>query len=128
MDQVRVIPSRVHGIIDYITGIALVLAPTIFGFEDEGGAAVWIPRLIGIMILVQSLLTAYEWGVFHLLPFNVHLAMDYMAALLLAASPFIFGFYDNPANVWMPHVIVGISELAIALLTDTHAGRARRII
>ncbi len=46
MDQIKVIPAYVHGILDYLGGIALLLAPNPFGFEAYGGAAVWIPRVL----------------------------------------------------------------------------------
>jgi hypothetical protein len=114
----RVMPRRVHGIIDYLMGIALILAPNLFGFEDVGGAAVTIPRVLGVGMIVMALITDYEMGIVKILPFSAHLAIDFLAAILLIASPFLFGFSDNPANVWVPHVVAGIAEFLVALLTQ----------
>ena len=113
------IPTRVHGIADYLGGVALLLAPNLFGFADVGGAAVWVPRVLGVVILVQSLATRYELGVVKLLPMRSHLMNDYIASLFLAASPWLLGFHDRPANAWVPHVVVGLGVFVLTLLTQT---------
>lgn len=125
MDQIKVIPAYVHGILDYLGGIALLLAPNLFGFADEGGAAVWIPRVLGVAILGMALLTNYRVGVFRILPMSMHLYIDYVAGLFLAVSPFIFGFSSEPGNVWLPHLVVGIGIFILTLLTQTSSETER---
>jgi hypothetical protein len=46
----------------------------LFGFGDAGPAAVAIPVALGIMILLQSLITNYELSLVNLLPLVMHLA------------------------------------------------------
>ncbi len=36
----RFLPTRVHGVIDYLWGVALIATPWLFGFAN-GGAAQW---------------------------------------------------------------------------------------
>jgi hypothetical protein len=119
MNGMRFIPSRIHGILDYIVGVLLLLAPEIFGFSQVGGAAVTIPRVIGVLILVQGVLTRYEMGLFKVLPFSFHLAMDYIVGIFLAGSPVLFGFSNQPTNVWLPHVLVGAFIFFSTLFTET---------
>jgi hypothetical protein len=113
------IPTRVHGMIDYPVGLLLLLAPNIFGFADVGGPAVWVPRVIGILSLAQSLITRYELGAIKVLPMRMHLAVDYAAGILLAASPWLFRFYD-PANqrLWLPHLVAGLAIFLVTLMTE----------
>ena len=115
----KIIPAFVHGIFDYIGGIALLAAPNLFGFADGPTAAVMIPRVIGAIVLLQSICTRYEVGLIKILPMRVHLMNDYIASLFLAASPWLFGFNDGPSNQWMPHVIVGIAVFVLSLMTRT---------
>ena len=115
----KVIPAFVHGIFDYIGGIALLAAPNLFGFAEMGGAAVWVPRVIGAIVLLQSICTRYEVGLVKILPMKMHLMNDYIASLFLAASPWLFGFNDGPTNSWMPHVVVGILVFVLSLMTET---------
>jgi lysylphosphatidylglycerol synthetase-like protein (DUF2156 family) len=119
----KIIPTFVHGIADYIGGIALLAAPNIFGFADVGGAAVLIPRVLGVIILLQSICTNYELGLAKILPMRVHLMNDYVASLFLAASPWLFGFADGPSNSWMPHLIVGILVFVLSLMTQNEPRR-----
>lgn len=54
----KVIPFRIHGVIDVLAGVFLLVAPWIFGFAANGG-----PRnfflVIGVLILAVSAFTDY---------------------------------------------------------------------
>ena len=114
----RFIPTKVHGALDYIVAIALFFAPMIFGFANIGGPAIIIPMVLGIGLLLYSLFTSYEWGVFKLLSMPYHLVFDVLASVFLAASPFIFGFYNQAPNVWLPHVVVGLTVIIVVIFSQ----------
>jgi hypothetical protein len=107
------ISSRTHGFIDYAMGILLIVAPWLLGFAD-GTAAQWVPVVLGIVMLGQAVMTDYELGLMRVIPFSVHLAMDFALGILLAASPWLFGF---SGRVYWPHLILGIAEIGVAAMT-----------
>ena len=107
------IDTRTHGIIDYVTGALLIVAPYLFGFAT-GGPAQWLPQLIGAAIIVMSLLTRYELSVAKLIPLKAHLSVDAATGVLLAASPWLFGFAEV---IWWPHLLVGLTEIVVAMMT-----------
>ncbi len=111
----RFISTRIHGMADYATGLLLIAAPWLLGFAD-GSAAQWVPVVIGASILVMSLLTDYELSLSRVIPMPVHLGVDAAGGLLLAASPWIFGFADR---VFWPHLIIGLLEIGAAVMTRT---------
>jgi hypothetical protein len=74
--------SRVHGVLDYLTAIALVVAPYLFGFAN-GGAAQLVSQVIAALIILIGLLTAYELSVAKLIPYRVHLGVDIAQAIVL---------------------------------------------
>ncbi|MFZ2836468.1 MAG: hypothetical protein WAZ21_04055 [Candidatus Saccharimonadales bacterium] len=113
----KFISSKVHGILDYVVAVALFFAPVLFGFQSVGGAAVIVPMVLGIILAIYSLCTQYELGVFKVLDFQYHLAIDVLAAVFLAVSPFLFGFIDQAANVWLPHIIVGIAVILVVIFS-----------
>lgn len=114
------IPTKVHGALDYIVAVALFFAPMIFGFMNVGGPAVIIPMVLGIGLFLYSLFTSYEWGAFKVIGMPFHLIFDIVASAFLALSPFIFGFYNPDApNVWLPHVVVGITVIIVVLFSKT---------
>jgi hypothetical protein len=120
----RFIPTKVHGVLDYIVAIALFFAPMIFGFSNVGGAAVIIPMVLGVGLFLYSLLTNYEWGLVRVISMPYHLVFDILASVFLALSPFLFGFYDmDMLNVWLPHVIVGVTVILVVIFSEPQPAR-----
>lgn len=119
----RFLTTYVHGILDYIVGAALIVAPNIFGFSEVGGMAVLLPRVLGVAAIVVSLLTNYEWGLMKVIPMRVHLGIDFLSGALLAASPWLFAFATDPANAWMPHVVFGLAEILVVFVSQREPGQ-----
>ena len=63
----RFIPTRVHGAIDYLWGVALIASPWLLGFAT-GGAAQWVAVAFGAGAILYSLVTVYELGVLRIIP------------------------------------------------------------
>lgn len=105
-----------HAIMDYVIGLVLLVAPNIFGFNGMGAPAS-VARWVGILILAQAVMTRWPLGLVRVIPVRMHLMMDYVIGAVLAASPWIWGFNDNTANVWAPHLIVGLLIIGQAAIT-----------
>lgn len=122
----RFIQTKTHGYLDYIMGILLIASPWLFDFAD-GGAAQWLPVILGASMIVLALMTDYELGAVRKISMRTHLMIDMMSGALLAASPWIFGFADY---VWEPHLILGLLEVGAALMTkrepSTESGHHHR--
>ena len=114
----RFIPTRIHGVLDYLVGVLLIAAPWLLGFADVD-AARWVPVILGIGAILYSLVTRYEFGLAGLISMPVHLGLDALSGLVLAASPWLFGFADE---VWLPHLLLGLFEICAALTTRTTPG------
>lgn len=125
MSSIRFVPTRVHGVFDYIGSVGLISAPFVFGFFSVGGIAVILPMVLGVGLLVYSLLTRYELGIpaVKFIPMPYHLIFDFVAAALLAVAPFVFGFYHNAPNAWLPHLISGLVVIVLVLVSQTQPGR-----
>lgn len=117
--SLQFIPTKVHGVLDYLVAVALIFAPMIFGFQAVGGAAVTIPVVLGIGLFIYSLLTNYEWGVFKVINMKYHLVIDILASSLLALSPWLFGFADEAWNAWVPHVVVGLTVILVVICSKS---------
>jgi hypothetical protein len=117
----RFIPTKFHAPLDYIVGLALIAAPWIFQFSEHTAATV-VSIVLGIGLIAYSLITDYELGVWKVAPMAVHNLIDIAAGAFLAASPWIFGFADESANVWVPHVVVGLAAVFLGLTTVQKGG------
>jgi hypothetical protein len=121
----RFIPRNFHGVIDYGFGLILIITPFLLGFADVVLARNLMIAM-GCLVILYSLLTAYEAGAVKLIPFGTHLWIDAAGGVLLLAAPWLFGFADQ---VILPFVGLGLVELAVTLLTRldssvVSAGRA----
>jgi hypothetical protein len=117
----RFIPTRFHAPLDYIVGVVLIAAPWIFQFS-ESGAATAVSVVLGSGLIVYSLFTDYELGVWKVAPVAVHNLIDVVAGAVLAASPWLFGFADDGANVWVPFVVIGVAAIFLGLTTKQAGG------
>jgi hypothetical protein len=113
----RFIPTRVHGLLDYLVAVLLILSPTLFDFR-LGGPAQWLPIGLGIAVIFYSLITDYELGAVRVLPFRTHLALDSISGVILALSPWVLGFADA---VWAPHLLLGLLEIVAVMASQTPA-------
>jgi hypothetical protein len=127
----RTISTRNHVIMGFIVSVILFFAPNIFGFNDNGGAAVWVPRIVAIVLFLSELVTDNGMSLIGLIPMRLHLMMDGVAGIFLAVSPWLFGFYKQGANAWLPPLIIGLIYTGTALMTrtapDRRASTSRRV-
>ena len=116
--NLRVIPTGVHGTLDYLaSGVNLIL-PWLLRLEDEPPAAL-TPRLAGGLGAGYSLITDYELGALKVLPMPANLALDAVKGALLVLSPWVFGFAKNGPRYWLPHVLMGTADMLAAATSKT---------
>ncbi len=121
----RVLPTPYHGIVDYSVGAMLIVSPWVVDFDKVTGIGVWIAVLGGAALMLSSAVTDYEGSILkRWLTMPQHLALDVILALLLIATPFVFGFADEGTYAWLPFVGAGLIELVSAAITKTTSQQA----
>lgn len=118
----RMISTRVHGMLDYLVSLFLIAMPWLLDF-DKSGAETWVPVGLGVAAIVYSLLTNYELGLFRTISMRTHLGLDLANGIVLAASPWLFGFADH---LWAPHLILGMLEIGVVLGTKRYSSTEER--
>jgi hypothetical protein len=109
----RFISTKIHAILDFLTAVILIVLPWISGFAD-GGPAQMVLVSTGILIAGMSLLTYHEYGIYKIVPMEIHLVIDAFIGLFLLMSPWLFGF----AHVVLgPHILFGILGIGAALFS-----------
>lgn len=118
------ISRAVHGFMDYMMGILLIAGPYLFELHRKNADS-YIFFALGGATLLYSALTSYELGLVKLIPMRIHLVLDMLSGMLLAASPWLFGFADR---VFLPHFILGIIEIVAVMLTNSTKEDSTRLI
>lgn len=110
----KLISIKLHSLLDYIIGITLILSPWIFMFKKdifEAGS----PIIIGVIVIVYSLLTRYNYSLFKVIPFRINLMLDMACGFVLAISPWILNFEEV---VYVPHVFLGTVQILLSINTN----------
>jgi hypothetical protein len=113
----RPIDATLHGVTDYSVGTTLMTVfPGLVGIS--GTRAGTQLRVAGAVHAGYATITDYPLGVVKAIPYQVHLALDALGAVALAATPFVTGQYRKGTSQWAPHVGLCLFELASLLLSD----------
>jgi hypothetical protein len=123
----KIVPKFYHGVLDYMSGLLLLAAPNLFGFAELGGATAWVPRIVGLIILGQALLTDYELGVMKVIPISMHLMADYVIGAVLLVAPFLFGISGRSLSATMLLVVMALLAFGAAAMTQPR-GRPREVM
>jgi hypothetical protein len=116
MSLVKFLPAWFHAVADYAVGATLVVAALLTTSAPNKAVATGV--VVGVVVLVVSLLTKYPLGVVKVLPFTVHSAGDYLAALLLIVGPFALSFDGSTGGLDVFYIIAGAAVLAVSLITN----------
>src|SRR5438477_13039581 len=110
-----VISSKTHSIIDYIHAGTSFIAAALFykrGNSRAGHAA----AALGAGVLMNALMTDYEYGVFRVWSFKTHGILDYGVAAASASFPKLLDIKDTPESAFF-HAQGG-GETLIARLSN----------
>ena len=108
------VPVFVHGVIEYAAAALFIAAPFLFSFDSDTATAVSI--VAGVLILIVTATTAMPTGLIKEIPVQAHVVLDYMVAILLIASPFLFGF-DEDGTATAFFIVLGVVHLLLTIAT-----------
>ena len=108
------VPLFVHGALEYAAGLAFIAAPLLLDYES--GAAVAISIVVGIIVLLVAATTQGPTSLVNALALSVHVVLDYVLALFLIATPFLFDFGDETAPTAF-FIALGVIHLLLTIGT-----------
>lgn len=108
------ISRNFYGVINYVAALISMTSPWLFGFAHFGGAALFIPILVGWVQLIMAIFSNNSHGFIKVLPMTTHFCLDAFSGFILMTLPFLYGFYFK---VWLPHTLIGATFLIAGLFT-----------
>ena len=112
----RIITPRVHGLLDYMSAIVLILAPSVLEFNEVSPYAYWLSVIAGVILILYSLMTDYDFSIGMLIPLKTHLVIDFSAGVLFILWPFIFDFTGLALAYYL---VMGFGVLLVVGLTQS---------
>jgi hypothetical protein len=116
----RAIGGLSHGLIDYLMVILLAIGPGVAGFH---GHQALLCYALAIVHLLLTIVTRFPLGVFKIVSFLVHGAIEVIVGVLVIILPWISNF---SAGVHSRNFFVGIGILILIIfaMTDYRGLRA----
>ena len=90
--KIRFINRRIHAYLDYPVALSLMAMPFVLGLGATNPTARWLSVGTGVAALILTLLTDHELGVFKVLPYRFHVAVDRLVGLTFIVAPIVLGF------------------------------------
>ena len=103
----KILSSKMHGIIDYLLVIFLGASPAIFKMETP---LCYIVYALGAVHLLLTILTNFELGIIKVIPFRIHGLIELVVAIGLGS---LATWYRSAGNDFGFYYFIG---LAVAIL------------
>jgi hypothetical protein len=111
----RVVPTIIHGIADYVVGAIVCGLPFYYGWTGTQRTTFVV---LGAFVIAYSLVTDYEAGLVRFLRIRFHLLLD---AIFGLAMLFLPSLLDLPAPERLPVYAIGVLALILAATTKIRA-------
>lgn len=118
----KLVSPTVHGGLDYLTVLILVLAPAVLGLEE---AAAVLAYGLAVVHLLLTLVTGFSAGLVGLVPLGVHGAVELLVGITLTVGGLLAGTFTGLLNGGEAafFVTLGVVILAVWVLSDYGAGQ-----
>ncbi|MCG3132789.1 MAG: hypothetical protein FLDDKLPJ_03655 [Phycisphaerae bacterium] len=110
----RFVTKNMHAFLDYPVAVSLMAAPFLLGLGGSHPLAKWLAVSTGAAALVLTLFTNHKLGVFRVLPYRFHLAVDALVGVTFLVAPFALGFTGIDALYYWAN------GAAVALVVGLH--------
>jgi hypothetical protein len=106
--------TKVHGVVDYAVGAALMALPRSIGLNRRVGALL---ESSGAAAAMYSAVTNYELGLVRALPMKAHLTLDALSGGMLLGAAAVLEDEDRDDRALL--AAIGAFEIAAALMTES---------
>ena len=106
----RFMTQKMHAYIDYPVALGLIVMPLVLGLGAAHPFAAGLSMITGAAALLLTVLTDHETGLVRVLPYSLHLAVDFAVGIAFLLAPFVLGFSGlDAAYYW----VIGATVVAV---------------
>ncbi|MEM8744038.1 MAG: hypothetical protein AAGF14_05310 [Pseudomonadota bacterium] len=117
----RFVTKSMHAFLDYPVALSLIAAPFLLGLGASNPLAFWLALVTGGAALLLTVLTDHHLGVFRVLPYSFHLAVDLIVGIAFVLAPSLLGF--SGIDAWY-YWLNGAAVLTVVSLHKPEANAA----
>ena len=88
----RFVTQTMHAFLDYPVAFSLMAAPFLLELGSSHPLALWLAAGTGVAAFILTIFTDHKMGVFRVIPYSVHLAVDLLVGVVFLLAPSVLGF------------------------------------
>ena len=111
--DIRFVTKTIHAYLDYPVALILMIAPFLLGLGDSHPLALWLSVGTGVAAFILTLLTNHQLGVMRVIPYSVHLAVDFAVGVVFLIAPFVLGFAGIDAWYYWANAIAVLTVVSL---------------
>jgi len=88
----KFVTKQIHAYLDYPVAIALIGLPFLLGLGSSNPLAFTLSVVTGVAALILTILTDHSLGLVKVIPYKIHLLVDFLVGATFVIAPFVLGF------------------------------------
>ena len=88
----KFVTKTIHAYLDYPVAASLIAMPFLLQLGSSHPLAKWLSVATGVAALVLTIFTDHKLGLIRVLPYSLHLAVDFAVGVVFAIAPLALGF------------------------------------
>ena len=109
----RCVTKTVHSYLDYPVAISLMTMPFLLHLGHSHAMAKWLSVMTGVAALVLTIFTDHKLGIVRVIPYSIHLAVDFLVGLMFVITPFALGFDGLDAMFYWTNATAVLAVLSL---------------
>ncbi|MGI9407250.1 MAG: SPW repeat domain-containing protein [Hyphomicrobiaceae bacterium] len=110
----RFVTQKIHAYLDYPVALSLIGLPFLLQLGGSHPMALWLAVATGVAAFVLTLLTDHETGVFPILSYPFHVAVDGAVGVVFILAPFVLGFTGIDAWYYWVNAAAVLTVIALS--------------
>lgn len=90
--NLRFVTKSIHALLDYPVALSLMAMPFVLQLGNSHPLALGLSVITGVAALLLTVFTNHQLGVFRVLPYSFHLAVDFLVGVGFLIAPLVLGF------------------------------------
>ena len=115
----RFVSKTIHAWLDYPVALALIALPFLLGLGSSQPAALMVAPAVGLAAFLLTVFTDHHLGLFRVLPYRFHLAVDLAVGLLFLVLPLSLGFTGLDAGFYLFNGAAVVAVIALSKPEDS---------
>lgn len=109
----RFVTKTVHAYLDYPVAFSLMALPFLLQLGTSHPLAKWLSVGTGVAALVLTVFTNHRLGVIRVIPYRVHLGVDFMVGVVFAVTPLVLSFSGIDAGYYWANAAAVLTVVSL---------------